>query len=160
MRVLIVNPPHPSVASRIPREPTLDLPSISGPLIDAGHEVELRDAEFEPLPDVVAAAERIAPDAILIGHSGSTSAHPIVAELTRLVRAALPQVWIVCGGVFPTDHWREILSAEPQIDFIIRGEGEQTLVRLVDALENGTRLLTVRGIAFRDKGAVVGTQRA
>ena len=38
----------------------------------------------------------------------------------------MPQVWIVYGGIFPTYHWREILDAEPQIDVIVRGEGEET----------------------------------
>jgi anaerobic magnesium-protoporphyrin IX monomethyl ester cyclase len=41
MRLLIVNPPHPSIGSRIPREqlPPLGLLSIAGPLIDAGHDL-------------------------------------------------------------------------------------------------------------------------
>src|SRR3977135_3510473 len=85
MRLLIINPPHPSIGSRIPREqlPPLGLLSIGGPLIDAGHDVKLLDAEFGPmrLPDVVQRATPIRPDAILIGHSGSTSGHPIAAEL-------------------------------------------------------------------------------
>lgn len=164
MRLLIVNPPHPAIGSRIPREqlPPLGLLSIGGPLIDAGHHVQLIDAELGPMPlsEIVARARAVAPDAILLGHSGSTSAHPIVAGLTRLLRVALPHVWMVYGGVFPTYHWREILCEEPQIDFIVRGEGEATVVKLVDAIENGRRLLAIPGIAFRDRGAVVGTQRA
>src|SRR5580693_7111734 len=104
MRVLIVNPPHPSIGSRIPREqlPPLGLLSIGGPLIDAGHEVELIDAEFGPmrLADIVAQAVARGPDAVLLGHSGSTSGHPIVAELTCALREALPAAWIIYGGVF------------------------------------------------------------
>src|SRR5215470_13665943 len=120
MRILLINPPHPSIGSRIPREqlPPLGLLSIGGPLIDAGHHVELLDAEFGPmrLEDIVPRAVAMAPGAIMVGHSGSTSGHPIVAELTRRLRAALPHVVIIYGGVFPTYHWREILAQEPQID--------------------------------------------
>ena len=52
MRILIINPPHPSIGSRIPREqlPPLGLLCIGGPLIDDGHEVKLIDAEFGPMP--------------------------------------------------------------------------------------------------------------
>src|SRR5262245_39878846 len=128
MRLLLINPPHPSIGSRIPREqlPPLGLLSIGGPLIDDGHDVRLLDAEFGPMPfaEIVAQAVAINPEVILLGHSGSTSGHPIVAELTRMLRAALSDARIVYGGVFPTYHWREILTAEPQIDVIVRGEGE------------------------------------
>src|ERR1041384_6232606 len=105
MRILLLNPPHVAIGSRIPREqlPPLGLLSIGGPLIDAGHDVTLLDAELGPLspdPGVRRAVEH-RPQALLIGHSGSTSAHPIVAELTRRIRAQLPETWIVYGGVFP-----------------------------------------------------------
>ncbi|HEY2135712.1 MAG TPA: magnesium-protoporphyrin IX monomethyl ester anaerobic oxidative cyclase [Xanthobacteraceae bacterium] len=164
MRILIINPPHPSIGSRIPREqlPPLGLLSIGGPLIDAGHAVELIDGEFGPmaLDAIVAQAVVRRPDAVLLGHSGSTSGHPIVAALTCALRAALPDAWIIYGGVFPTYHWREILVEEPQIDFIVRGEGEETTPRLIRALELGRPLLAVAGIAFRDKGVVIGTAPA
>src|SRR5262245_12391848 len=117
MRLLLINPPHPSIGSRIPREqlPPLGLLSVGGPLIDDGHDVELLDAEFGPMPlaEIVQRAASKSPHMILIGHSGSTSGHPIVAELTRLLKATLPHVLIIYGGVFPTYHWREILEAEP-----------------------------------------------
>ncbi len=51
MRILLINPPHPSIGSRIPHEhlPPLGLLAIGGPLIDARHQVQLLDAEFGPL---------------------------------------------------------------------------------------------------------------
>jgi anaerobic magnesium-protoporphyrin IX monomethyl ester cyclase len=80
MRILLVNPPHPAIGSRIPHEhlPPLGLLSIGGPLIDAGHEVRLLDAEFGPMStrEIVTQAVTFAPQAILLGHSGSTSGHP------------------------------------------------------------------------------------
>src|SRR5580692_6301127 len=164
MRILLINPPHPSIGSRIPREqlPPLGLLSIGGPLIDAGHDVALIDAEFGPVPhdEIVRQAVARAPDAILLGHSGSTSGHPIVAELTLALRAALPDAWIIYGGVFPTYHWREILGEEPQIDVIVRGEGEETTPRLIRALEARQPLRSIPGIACRHLGTPVATAPA
>lgn len=164
MRVLILNPPHPSIGSRIPREqlPPLGLLSIGGPLIDAGHDVSLLDAELGPLShaEVVRRVVAHAPQALLIGHSGSTSAHPIVAKITREVRARLPDIKIIYGGVFPTYHFREILPAEPQIDVIVRGEGEATTPRLIAALEQDNDLDAVEGIAFRRGSEIVETAPA
>ena len=57
MRILIVNPPHLSIGSRIPREhlPPLGLLCVGGSLIDAGHDVTLLDAEigFKPHAEIV-----------------------------------------------------------------------------------------------------------
>jgi hypothetical protein len=135
MVILLINPPHPSIGSRIPHEhlPPLGLLAVGGPLIDAGHDVRLLDAEFGPLPagQIVEQVVACAPEAILVGHSGSTSGHPIVADITRAIRAALPETWIVYGGVFPTYHWREVLAEESQIDVIVRGQGEGTWMEQV-----------------------------
>jgi anaerobic magnesium-protoporphyrin IX monomethyl ester cyclase len=51
VRILLVNPPHPSIGSRIPHEhlPPLGLLALGGPLLDAGQEVRLLDAEFGPM---------------------------------------------------------------------------------------------------------------
>ncbi len=165
MRLLLVNPPHTAIGSRcVPDDhlPPLGLLSLGGPLLDAGHQVELLDADLtnQPHDELVAEVCRRAPDAVLLGHAGSTSAHPTVAELTRAIRAQAPNIRIVYGGVYPTYHWREILAEEPQVDVIVRGEGEATVVALVRALEAGEPLDAVRGIAFRKLGAPLATADA
>uniref|UniRef100_UPI0019548362 cobalamin-dependent protein n=1 Tax=Stenotrophomonas maltophilia TaxID=40324 RepID=UPI0019548362 len=79
---------------------------IGGPLIDDGHEVRLIDGEFGPVPiaELIADALRFEPDAVLFGHSGSTSGHPVIAAVARGIAAARPGIPIVYGGVFPTYH--------------------------------------------------------
>ena len=164
MRILLVNPPHPAIGSRIPREhlPPLGLLCIGGSLIDAGHKVTLLNAELKPLShdEIVAKAIADNPQAIVIGHSGSTSAHPIIAQLTRRFRNELPEIEIIYGGVFPTYHFYDILQEEPQIDVIVRGEGEATLPKLIAALENNDDLAAVEGIAFHDGDRIVETPPA
>jgi len=164
VRILLINPPHPSIGSRIPDEhlPPLGLLSIGGPLIDAGNEVQLLDAEFGPMSikDIVEQTATYMPDAILLGHSGSTSGHPVVVEITRAIRNVLPQVWIIYGGVFPTFHWQDILAEEPQIDIIVRGEGEEIILNLIRALETNTPFHKVLGIAYRELEIPVSTAPA
>jgi anaerobic magnesium-protoporphyrin IX monomethyl ester cyclase len=164
MRILLINPPHQSIGSRLPGEhlPPLGLLSIGGPLIDKGHEVKLLDAEFGPMEfrEIVAETLKYAPALVLLGHSGSTSAQPIISEITRLIRQRDQSIKIVIGGVFPTYHWQEILEIESRIDCIVCGEGEETIVHLVEALENGYALESVNGIALRLNGVTQKTNSA
>ena len=164
MKILIVNPPHLSIGSRIPQEqlPPLGLLCVGGALIDAGHNVTLLDAEIGNMPhnEIVKHVVQHAPEVLLVGHSGSTSAHPIVVGLTRRFRAELPNLKIVYGGVFPTYHYHDILTHEPQIDVVVRGEGEATVPALIAALENSEDLATVDGIAFRQQDRIIETPPA
>lgn len=164
MRILLVNIPHPAIGSRIPKEqlPPLGLLSIGGPLIDDGHQVELLDAEFGPmpLPTLIREIVRRAPDAVLFGHSGSSSAQPIISRVAAAVSSALPGVRIVYGGVHPTYFWREILAAEPYVDAIVRGEGEETARQLMRAFAGSEPVDAIAGIAFRRNGVPVGTPAA
>ena len=164
MRILLINAPHPSIGSRIPDEhlPPLGLLAVGGPLLDAGHDVQLLDAEFGPMSsaDIVAGAVAFVPDALFLGHSGSSSAHPVISALTRALRRALPNAWIVYGGVYPTFSWERILAEEPQVDVIVRGEGEVIAVRLAEALVAESGLDEVRGIALRRGGVPFATPPA
>lgn len=140
----------------------MGLLSVGGPLIDAGHEVSLIDGDIGPLSqdELVRRVAELGPEVVLLGHAGSTSAHPTVCELTRLLRAHMPGVVIVYGGVFPTYHYREVLEREPQIDVVVRGEGEVTARELAQALADDTGLDRVAGIAFRSDGTIVETPPA
>lgn len=113
--------------------------------------MRLINADVAPMTikDILADLAQDVPDMLLVGHSGSTSAHPAILEITAAVRSAWPGIVIVYGGVFPTYHWHDILLAAPQIDVIVRGEGEETAPALAAAISAQVPLEEVRGIAFR-----------
>lgn len=155
-KIVLLNPPHRAIGSRVPGEllPPLGLLRIGGPLIDAGHQVRLINADIAPMTqrEILSDLAADLPEMLFVGHSGSTSAHPVILEITAAVRLAWPEMTIVYGGVFPTYHWQDILQEAPQIDVIVRGEGEETAPALVAALAARAPLGEVRGIAFRQAG--------
>jgi anaerobic magnesium-protoporphyrin IX monomethyl ester cyclase len=157
MKIVLVNVPHPSIGSRIPKEQLtpLGLLCVGGPLVDNGHDVSLIDGEFGPmpLPEVLRQIVEKRPDLVLFGHSGSSSGHPIIARVAREVR-------IIYGGVHPTYHWRDLLAAEPHVDFIVRGEGEETMLKLARALRDDADVAQVPGIAFLRDGTPFATMPA
>jgi anaerobic magnesium-protoporphyrin IX monomethyl ester cyclase len=164
MNITLINPPHTAIGSRMPREhlTPLGLLSVGGPLIDAGFNVKLVDAEFGPMPlaQIVGTAQALSPDVVMIGHSGSSTAHPTVIELSRLLKLAMPHLLVVYGGVHPTYHWDEILQECPHIDVIVRGEGEQTALSLMLEWAGERQLSRVKGLAFRLDGKVTSTPPA
>ena len=164
MRILVVNPPYHSLTSLhgVGAQTPLGLLWVGGALIDAGHGVGLLDAEARRLgvDDVVEETVAFRPDIIMTGHAGSTPAHPSVITMARALKARLPLVPIVYGGVYPTYHGAEILASEPAIDIIVRGEGEQTIVHLAEAMTTGRDLNGVRGIDYRHAGKVRATAPA
>ncbi len=164
MRLTLLHPPHTAIGSRVPKEnlPPFGLLCLGGPLIDVGHDVCLVNADLGPVPfgEILARVRQSRPDAVLIGHSGSTSAHPTAVLLARHLKALMPGVTIVYGGVYPTYHHADILRDCAEIDVIVRGEGEATVVALVAALEAGADLAQVPGLAFRRDGVPFATRAA
>jgi anaerobic magnesium-protoporphyrin IX monomethyl ester cyclase len=166
MKILLINPPYQTITSNlgVGHQVPLGLLMLGGPLLDAGHDVELLDAECRRMSvgAVVREARRRGPDVVMTGHAGSTPAHPACARMLRAVKARTPGVVTVYGGVYPTYHAGRILAEEPAIDLIVRGEGEATALELVQALESGglavgPHLASVPGLAYRDGGEVVLT---
>jgi len=67
----------------------------------------------------------------------------------RAVRQALPDVPIVWGGYFPTGHTDTVLGAR-YVDFVVRSQGERSLLELIDALKTGRALSSVGGLSWKD----------
>jgi anaerobic magnesium-protoporphyrin IX monomethyl ester cyclase len=81
-------------------------------------------------------------------------------EIARIAKRLDPNVTIVFGGIGATFLWEHFLRHFPEIDFIVRSEGEYTFLSLVRALEqaNGPSMNTISGIAFRSKWEIVKTR--
>jgi len=71
-------------------------------------------------------------------------------ETSRRARAAFPHVPIVWGGYFASLHTAAVLEAG-YVDFAVRGQGEDTLLELLDAMRGRRPLESVRGLSFRDR---------
>ena len=158
MKILLINPPYLTLTSRmgVGHQIPLGLLMVGGPLLDAGHEVKLLDAERQHLPirAIIDEADRFSPDMVMTGHAGSTPAHPTCVRMLKAIKGAFPEVITVYGGVYPTFHAEEILQQEQGVDVIVRGEGEAVSLELVKAIESGRPLHTVKGIAYRAEGQV------
>jgi anaerobic magnesium-protoporphyrin IX monomethyl ester cyclase len=64
------------------------------------------------------------------------------------LRRRFPQIPIVWGGYFPSNYTAAALNA-PYVDFAVRGQGEDTVLELLDALRRNRALLGIRGLSYK-----------
>ncbi len=73
--------------------------------------------------------------------------------LSRKVKALFPELPIVWGGYFPTQH-HEVVLESGFVDFVVHGQGQVTLPALAEALGRGGAFEDVKGISFLKMGKV------
>ena len=100
--------------------------------------------------------EKIDADTRLVGISNLFSfAYPAVEILCQEIRRHLPEVKIVLGGPHPSACYKEILESVPEVDFVVLGEGEESLLGLLEHLEGSEEKNVLSGVAARDESGEV-----
>ncbi len=79
----------------------------------------------------------------------------VAARTLEIAKKVNPDVVTVAGGQHFTVMAEESLKAYPEIDVIVRGEGEETLVELAQAVADGKPFSHVKGTSSIAKGQVM-----
>lgn len=149
MRVLLASPESEVWTSR--KHIPLGLGYLAAVLRENGHQVGIYDAavEDESLEDVV---RRGGYEMI-----GITAVTPLIVDAWNMAREAKRLGLItVLGGPHLTLMPEESISeAHPEVDYVIKGEAEESIVELVEALEGRGALEAVHGLYRRRNGEVV-----
>ncbi|MGF1511537.1 MAG: magnesium-protoporphyrin IX monomethyl ester anaerobic oxidative cyclase [Myxococcota bacterium] len=163
MRIVLIHPNYHSGGAEIAGNwPPAWAAYLVGALKKAGYEdVRFIDAMTNHLSDEELAAklrEERSPDII-----GSTCITPSIykaQDTLALAKSIHPNATTVLGGIHATFMFSQVLAEAPQIDYIVRGEGEEILVNLVKALDEG-RLHRdrekIQGLAFRTESGIIST---
>lgn len=77
-----------------------------------------------------------------------------VVKIARRIKHRRPETLIVLGGPHPTVLESAIMAKFTDFDVLVRGEAEETIVPLLNALASGKDLSTVPGISYRDGSRV------
>ena len=86
----------------------------------------------------------------LLGVSAMPGPQMVAAmETSREVRRLRPRVRIAWGGYFPSIYPEATLNAK-YIDFAVRGQGEDTLLELLDALRGQRTFDSILGLSYKD----------
>lgn len=122
-----------------------------------GHQVEMYEPEAQRLTfaDLERIVRESGPD--FVGITCSTPNFPRALELARIAKKA-SGAKVVMGGVHATAIPEFIVERHSDIvDFVVLGEGEQTMLDLVEACLEGREPGEVEGVVFRKDGRTVNT---
>jgi len=156
MNVLLINPRTddmigtelPSyIAKEVGRFPPLGLLYLAAAVRAGGrHAVRVVDmpATDTSYAELARELRRTAPD--LVGVTGTTHNLVDILRTARCVKEAAPGLPVCLGGPHADAYPREA-AAEPDIDYVLRGEAERSFVRLLDALQDGTPCEDIPGLA-------------
>jgi anaerobic magnesium-protoporphyrin IX monomethyl ester cyclase len=138
--------------------PPLSILYLAAVLEEAGFEASVLDQPALGLTveETLKWVEKEDPD--VLGFSTLTTSGRTAALISRKVKEENPNVTIVFGNHHATFNPERILNKYPSVDVIVRGEGEKTVVELVECLENRENIRKVRGINFRNEGKIVATR--
>lgn len=161
-RVALITPPyHSGVVESAGTWLNVGFVYIAGSLRSAGYEVDYYDAMslWHKWPDIRARLETFRPD--VIATTSFTASIVEALKVCHLAKEINPSVVTVLGNVHATFCYDELLQSEHDVlDYIVRDEGEVTLVELLNRLNRGGDPAEVRGLAFFRDNAVVVTPKA
>jgi radical SAM superfamily enzyme YgiQ (UPF0313 family) len=125
--------------------------SFEWALVDGNVEADPAGRILHQLPP---RSVRLQPDTLLavsVMPGPQLSQAVAVCKRVRAVRPDLPILW---GGYFPTQHTDAVLGS-PLVDFVVRSQGERPLLELLRALQLGGALSDVAGLSWKRDGRVV-----
>lgn len=86
----------------------------------------------------------------VIGFSCMVFQYSEILELAKIAKSIDPKVKTVLGGYHATVDYEEILQSKDMdyIDFVVRGEGEMTFRKIVEAIHDGSGYDNISGVSF------------
>jgi anaerobic magnesium-protoporphyrin IX monomethyl ester cyclase len=145
----------PIAMDRVRNSPPLGVYWLAGVLRQRNYQVEVLDlialGRIDEAPILKKAAS-----SNLVGVSANSLNWPTARLVVNKIKTEYPDLPVVLGGIHPTQY-PEHVFASSAVDFIIRGEGEAPLVKLVETLRAKKRrpaFNEIPGLCWRDREGV------
>jgi radical SAM superfamily enzyme YgiQ (UPF0313 family) len=154
MRVAVIAPPYPLEEAPAP---PLGVTYVAAAFAAAGAEVKILDyivSRYTP-EKLKAELDAFQPDAV--GATSVTLNFYGAADIVRTAKRHNPDIITMMGGPHVSFDAENTLAAYPEIDLIVRGEGEQTIAELTQRLKDRKTWAGIKGITFRQNGHIVAT---
>lgn len=157
--LLLITPPyHSGVVEAACQAPNVGFVYLAGHARAAGFAVQIYDAmtKYHNLEQIKEHIRQCKPR--FVASTGYTSSFPAAVQVLAAAKEVSSSIITVLGGVHANFMYSDILEQHRNVvDYVVRGEGEETLPELMNCLDNGMNLQNVPGIAYREEGQILAT---
>jgi len=156
MKILLINPWRDT---NFP-QPPLGLAMIAAVLEERGYQVKILDINALGLSGNSISHFILDETPDIIGLTAMTPNINSAIKLARKIKEVNKDILVVLGGAHPTLFPIETLKVVPEVDIVIHGEGEETMIELVETLDRGESVSSqILGIAYRSNGELHFSQK-
>jgi len=165
MRIVLVHPNYHSGGAEIAGNwPPAWVAYLAGPLKKAGFtDIHFIDAMTHDIDSDTLAEKLAALQPDLVGVTAITPSIYKAEEVAAISKRVAPDAITVMGGVHATFMYQQVLAEAPELDVIVRGEGEEILLELVRAIDDGRwphAKHSIEGIAYREGTEIIANKAA
>ena len=153
MRILFINP----AGFGTNEYPPLGLLYLASVAKRNGHEVDFFDEGIDKSElNIVGYVRKQKPD--IVAFSLYTVNLIDSYRLIKKISELNPRPIIITGGPHATALPEKTLQECPEIDYLIYGEGENTFIELLEALEEGKEVKNIKGIYYHNNRIIMHTE--
>jgi len=159
LKVFLINPPiHNFLGDCRGNTTPLGLMYLAAVLEKAGYQPKILDAESAMLnwEELTEKIKQENPD--IIGIGGTSLGLPALYKTVEICQRVAPQAKIITGGSGTTFEPNKILKNLPAVEVVVMGEGEKTILELMNYFEGKKNLKEIKGIAYRNNNEIVINQ--
>ncbi|PKL49869.1 MAG: hypothetical protein CVV39_02270 [Planctomycetes bacterium HGW-Planctomycetes-1] len=182
MKILLIDPPFYRILGFYNRYFPLGIVTIGTFLKEAGCEVVLYDTDYNENPkymdysllpqfypaylssfkdenhpvwkEIAETITRLCPD--IIGISIWTTYAASAFHVAKLSKELAPGSSVVMGGPHAAVKADEILKICPDVDYVVRGDGEVPMLELVRQISSGrSDFSSIKGLSFRGENSII-----
>ena len=155
MKILLLHLPKGSELRIEDRCESVGLGYIAAVLRRDGHEVEVLDAHLQCLDIRETVRAVCACEFDCLGITTMHQDRPLLMQVARAVRKHRKDAIITVGGYLPTLDTQSLLDSCPEVDFVVRGEGENVASDVFGRIARGEDWKSTPGIAYNSGDKVV-----
>jgi len=129
--------------------------SIGSYMADKGYSVQILDSRLLSKKGIKEKIRELEPKCVAVGFSVLTGQLPHALDVTDFVKENFPKVATVWGGTHPTLYPEQTVS-DPNVDYVVAGEGEKVMEVLMQHLMKGSGTLEeMDGLLFKREDGTI-----
>ena len=126
---------------------------VASSILEAGYDVKFLNGAFMSNSEIINEIVSYKPD--VVGLYSTTFGWNKAVLTASEIRNRLNDIFIAVGGPYPVAVQGKCLEDCREIDAVVTGEGEITMVELLNALSEGKSLEGIKGIVFRENNKII-----